>query len=444
MVSGSRLSVRVFTLSVAVIVCSALIVQAVEVFIDVTRKRGALIRIAVPEPVFKQSAGRKAEVEPFGKAARDILEFDLGFSGYFDVIKNRELLKDIEEKERATGKTEWQDWKDLGAQAIITGTYYVNKKGEIVLETHLYDVERREQIVGTRYTGPDSVFRKMVHRFSDQVVYRFTGEAGITETRLSFVSRVKGHKELFISDYDGYRIKQVTNENSIVLSPSWSPRGTQLLFTTYRNNNPDVYVMNLKTGKKRPISRRIGLNSSAVWSPDGKRIALTMSLRGNSDIYTVNADGKDLLRITWTNSIETSPSYSPDGKKIVYISDFPGTPQLYIMDADGKNKRRLTYNGTYNVDPAWSPRGDKIAYAGIAAEKFNIIVKSLRDGSEKQLTIFQGSNEHPTWSPDGRNIAFTSTRTGSKQIYIMNENGENQTRITSMPGGASSPAWSPR
>ena len=444
MVSVSSRIAKRFVFAVALTVFSSLIAQAADVYIGVKRKKGALIPLAVQQLQFKPSKYQKTETLQFGKTAQEILEFDMDFSGYFDVIKNRDMLNDIRDKELKTQKTNWQGWKDLGVQALIKGVYYIDKGGDIVTETRLFDVERKEQIVGTRYSGPEAVFRKMAHRFSDQVVYRFTGESGIAETRLTFISRTGGHKEIFVSDYDGQRIRQVTDEAGIVLSPDWSPKGTEIIYTTYRNNNPDVYILDLKTGKKSPVSRMRSMDSSATWSPDGKMIAFTMSTRGNADIYTIRSDGKDLQRLTWSSSIETSPSYSPDGKKIVYISDYSGSPQLYIMDTDGRLEGRLTYNGTYNADPAWSPRGDKIAYVSIADENFNIVIKNLRDKSENQLTLFMGSNEHPSWSPDGRHIVFSSTRTGSKQLYIMNENGENQRRITSMSGGAFSPSWSPR
>ena len=435
---------RLFVYTVAGIFFTSFVAQAAEVYIGVKRKKGALIPLAVQELQFKPSAYQKTDGLQFGKTVQKILEFDMDFSGYFDVIKNRDMLNDIKAKERKSKKTDWQGWKDIGAQALIKGVYYIDKGGDIVLETRLFDIERKEQIVGTRYSGPEAVLRKMAHRFADQVVYRFTGEPGIAETRLTFLSRVDGHKEIFISDYDGQRKRQVTDEAFIVMSPDWSPRGTQIIYTTYRNNNPDIYVLDLKTGKKSPVSRMRSMDSSAAWSPDGKKIVFTMSTRGNSDIYTIGSDGKDLQRLTWSSSIETSPSYSPDGKKIVYISDYSGSPQLYIMDTDGRLEKRLTYNGSYNADPAWSPRGDKIAYVSIADENFNIVIKNLRDDSENQLTLFMGSNEHPSWSPDGRHIVFSSTRAGSRQLYIMNENGENQTRITSMAGTASSPSWSPK
>lgn len=414
-----------------------------EVFIDVKRRKGTLIWIGVPEFSFKPSSASASKTGALGKRAQNILMFDLAFSGYFHTLTDKNLLDSIEEKERATGQTDWEGWKELGLHSLIKGEYHLNSDGEIVIKAWLYDVERREQIVGIKYTGSEKLFRKMIHRFANRVIYRFTGEQGVAETRLAFISRVKRRKELFVSDYDGFNPKQITKDNSVVLSPSWAPSGKQILYTTYRTGKPHIYSTEVETGLSKIVSGRKGLNSAPALSPDGKWMAFTLSTNGNSDIYLVSASGRGLRRLTYRSSIETSPSWSPDGKKIVYVSDFPGTPQLYIMDVEEGKPRRFTFNGNYNADPAWSPKGDKIAYAGLVDESFNVMIKSVKGRLEKQLTLYAGGNEHPSWSPDGRNIAFASTRKGVSQIFIMNENGENQIQITNMNGGAYSPSWSP-
>jgi len=434
---------RFFAFAAAACIFAADCSFAAEVFIDVKRKRGALIWIGVPAFSFKPSSDSTKKTRALGKKAKNILRFDLAFSGYFHTITDEDVLSGIEEKERATGEIDWDAWKELGLHSLVKGEYHLNSDGEIVIAAWLYDVERMEQIIGIRYTGSEKLFRKMIHRFANRVIYRFTGEPGVAETRLAFISRAERRKELFTSDYDGFNPKRITNDRSVVLSPAWSPDGKQILYTTYRTGQPHIYSTDIDTGLSHAVSVRKGLNSAPAWSPDGKRIAFTLSTRGNSDIYLIDANGRGLRRLTYRSSIETSPSWSPDGKKIVYVSDFPGTPQLYIMDvADGKPKR-FTFNGSYNADPAWSPKGDKIAYAGLVDESFNIMIKGVKGRLEKQLTLYAGGNEHPSWSPDGRNIAFASTRKGGSQIFIMNENGENQIQITNMRGGAYSPSWSP-
>ncbi|GMT42927.1 MAG: protein TolB [bacterium] len=444
LVSRSKQTARILAIGLAAYFFSVTCLFAVEVYIDVERKRGGLTKIAVSEFFFSPSPAMEKPNEPLGKRARDILEFDLMFSGYFRLVTEEYASNGAGGNENSAAAIDWEGLKELEADAFIKGLYQVDHDGGIIIEAWLYDVETGGLIIGMRYTGERKLFRKMVHRFADEVVYRLSGEPGIAETRLAFISRVKGRKELFICDYEGFGLEQVTSYRSIVLSPEWSPSGESILFTSYRNGNPDIFSLDLQSGTTSVISQRKGLNSSAAWSPDGKKIALTISVKGNSDIYIVNADGRRLRRLTFASSIETSPTFSPDGKRIAYTSDFPGTPQIYIMDANGRRPKRFTFSGNYNAEPAWSPKGDKIAYVGLNDENFNIFVKNVGGRSEKQLTAYMGTNEQPSWSPDGRNIAFSSTRSGTRQIYIMNENGEHQMRVTNLKGGGYSPSWSRR
>lgn len=418
---------------------------ATDVYIDVTRKRAERIKIAVPEYVYKKGVGPDDDMQAKGGQAKDIMEFDLQFSGYFSVLKDDAVMNEITRKEARTGKLEWGLWRQGGVDLLVRGSYATGQNGTMLVESTLNDVPRSEQLAGVRYSGARELFRKMVHKFADQVVYRFTGETGVADTRVSFTSRVAGGKELFLCDYDGQNVKQLTTVKSIIISPRWSPGGSELLFTSFHKRIPAAFWLDLRSGHVRQVVPNTkNMNSASSWAPDGKSIVFTMSERGNFDIYRISADGTGLKRLTTSNAIDTSPSYSPNGKSIVFLSDRTGKPQLFIMDADGSNQKRFTYNGDYNADPAWSPKGDKIAYSAMTGDNFNIMVKSLDGSIEKQLTANAGKNESPSWSPDGRHLVFTSTRTGMRQLYIMNASGENQVQITNMPNGAFGASWAPR
>ncbi|MBI3581277.1 MAG: Tol-Pal system beta propeller repeat protein TolB [Nitrospinae bacterium] len=419
--------------------------RAIDVYIDVTRKRAEHIKVAVPEYVYKREAGSAEGERPPVASAKDIMEFDLQFSGYFGVLKDEAVINEISAKETPSNTTDWGLWRQAGVDLLVKGAYAVGSDGTISVENTLSDVVRSEQLAGVRYTGVSAIFRKMIHKFADQIVYRFTGEPGVADTRLAFTARVGSGKELFLCDYDGQNAKQLSSLKSIVLSPRWSPSGSELSFTSFHNRMPAAFWLNLRTGEVRAVVNEKGrINSASAWSQDGKTIAFAMSEGGNFDIYTISADGYGLKKLTHSASIDTSPSFSPDGKRIVFVSDRVGRPQLFIMDADGGNQKRFTYNGDYNADPVWSPKGDKIAYAAMTGDAFNIMVKSLDGSIEKQLTENAGKNESPSWSPDGRNLAFTSSRTGTRQVFIMNANGEHQQQVTNMPNGAYGVSWGPR
>ncbi len=445
MVSFCNRHVRILLLTAAIVAVGNGFCNAAEVYIDISRQRAEQITMAVPQFNMKEAKENQKEDADFASAGQKTMEFDLVFSGYFSMLTDQSVLGEIESKSTDTRRIPWDIWKEAKVNALVKADYYALPDNQIALETYLFDVDRHEQLAGIRYTGMRDIFRKMTHKFADEVVYRFSGTAGIADSRIVFTSKVKGNKELFIMDYDGQNQQQITKVNSIIMSPEWSPAGDKLLFVSFHVKRPAIYILDLHSGKITALGSKTGQSQSApAWSPDGKTIAFTQAIDGNSDIYTVNVDGTNLRRLTTDSSIETSATWSPDGKKIAFVSDRAGSPQIYIMNADGTGQERFTFNGDYNADPAWSPRGDKIAFTSMLDTRFNIVVKSLDGLVEKQLTADMGRNDSPSWSADGRHLAFTSTRGGTKQVYIMNANGNNQIQVTNLPNGASGCSWGPR
>lgn len=415
----------------------------VEVYLNVARSQGRPLGIAIP-PFNADGAGDKAS-QDFSQQIARILTQDLSLYGFFTFVKDKAFLAEATAADRKAGRIVFKEWAELGAQMLVKGSYSLSD-GQVVINAWLYDVDRGTQITGRRYTGPPSSIRLMAHKFTDEIIYRLTGERGIAQTKIAFTSRKRGTKEIFIMDYDGHSPQQVTADRTIVLNPAWSPDGRFIAYTSYREGNPDLFVMDWTGWNKRVLSRAAGLNASPAWHPSGRRLAVVMSLEGDTEIYVVRLDGHVERRLTRNRGIiDTSPTWSPNGRQVAFVSDRSGTPQIYVMDADGTNIRRLTFEGSYNADPAWSPKGDRIAFVSRRGSPFDIYTMNPDGSNDVQLTHGQGSNESPTWSPDGRYLVFSSTRArGIPDLYLMRADGSAQRRLTYLTGGGSDPVWSPR
>ncbi len=381
--------------------------------------------------------------EELGKKAAAIINSDLKTTGFFKPQENREFVRQAVEKDlTAPGGVAYAEWRTLSANFLVKGNMGSNPDGNMFLDARVYDLQAKKIYFSKIYSGSKTLFRQIIHQFSDDLVNRLTGEQGVSRTRIMFVSRHIGKKELFLMDYDGNNITQLTQEKSLALFPNFHPFKDMALFTTYRYRNPDLYALDFNTGVRYPVSRRVGANTTGKWSPDGKKIVFSLARNGSSDIYVCDADGKNPAQLTTWPSIETSPAFSPDGKQIAYTSDRTGMPQIYVMSLDGKENRRVTWTGSYNDTAAWSPKGDYIAYASMNGSNFNISVVNVNEPRDvRQLTSGSGSEETPTWSPNGRNIAYSGSGGGVKQIFMMNADGTNQTQITNLPGGGYSPSW---
>jgi TolB protein len=336
---------------------------------------------------------------------------------------------------------DFKQWEDAGIEFLLS----IGLKAEgdtISIEFRLFDVIQHIYIAGKRYKGSSAEVRAMAHRTIDEVIKQLTGERGIFQTKIAFVTDRTGNKEIALMDVDGQTVKMVTKNGSINIYPAWHPDGRSLLYTCFQRRNPDLYQVFLATGSSVLLSAVPGPNATAAWSPDGKGIALMMRGKDNTEICLLNPQGKDPVQLTRSWDNKTSPAWSPDEKQIAFVSDRSGSPQIYILDLASQKLRRLTYEGGYNCSPAWSPKGDKIAFARQEEGGFHLY--TIRpDGTDVRRITREGSNESPSWAPDGRHIAFSSRRGGNSAIYITTADGGGPWRVTTSESNETEPAWSP-
>ena len=379
--------------------------------------------------------------EEVGKLGATVLTNDLKFTTLFDVMDAGILPFDPTTIRPDQERVALPGLAALKVQHLAVG--YVSSRGrEAVLEGRLFDAATGNMVFGKRYVGDPKFYRLIVHRFADDIMFNLTGEKGVAQTRIAYVTAVtRTAKEIFVMDYDGANPVPITGNQSINLSPRWSPDGRLIAYTSYRNGNPDLFVLNFDSGRRDSLSSQRGLNATPGWSPDGQWLALAMSATGGTNLFLMPRNGGAPRALTTGPAISVSPSFSPNGRQIVFNSDRGGTPQIYVMDVDGSNLRRLTFQGTYNASPRWSPRGEKIAF--MCRTGGNQICLISPDGSGMQQLTSAGTNEEPAWSPDGRHIAFTSTRTGQREVFVMHADGSEQKRLTNNGQENYLPDWSP-
>ncbi|HLE43831.1 MAG TPA: Tol-Pal system beta propeller repeat protein TolB [Methylomirabilota bacterium] len=414
--------------------------QGVDVFLNVTQGGTKKLGIAVPEfvRVSPQDEGNFARVIP------EIIGNDLRFSALFTVVANEPPLPSDPEAVRKR----FADLAAAGAHAAMQGFLAVAGQ-RVTVEFRLYDLTNPQfrQIASKSFWAePLRNHRGLAHRISDEIVYQFTGERGIAETKIAYVTRSGPNKELSMMDYDGFNQTSLTNLQSISISPVWSPSDSTIAFTSFFKGYPylfRIYPFNPRRREPELISAWPGINSAPAWSPDGKSIALTLSYPGNPEIYTLRLGTSDFRRLTNNRGIDTDPTWSPTGREIAFTSDRNGPAQVWVMDAEGANPRRLT-TGSYDTQPRWSPRGDTIVFTRRAAGGFDLWAIAPDGSNERRLTNGQGANRSAAWAPNGRHVVFESSRGGRYQLYTMLADGSEQQPLTRNRDEALSPTWSPR
>jgi TolB protein len=407
-------------------------------YIDITQPYLKKLPIAVP---FFKKISDGDDAYRLSRTLSDLLASTLDFTGYFKIL-NREAFLVNPQTDAGFANVVFHDWTSIGADLLVTGGVLV-KDNLLEIELRLYDTFKEKLLVGKRYKGGIDDQRKIIRRFCSDVIYSLTGDRGIFDTEIAFVSTSSGTKEIYICEFDGYNIQRVTHTNSISLTPAWSSDGQWIAYTSYAKGKPDLYINNLKEKRGTVVSEK-GINITPAWHPNKLELAATLSFSGDPEIYLLTGTGKVIKRLTNNKGIDVSPTWSPDGRNMAFVSKRSGTPQIYIKNLDSGQANRLTFQGSYNTQPSWSPKGDKIAYAGMEGGLNNIFVIGIDGQGPIQMTHNEGDNESPSWSPDGSLIVFSSTREGPSRIFVMTSYGTDQRRLLTLKGQQTQPKWSPR
>ena len=342
----------------------------------------------------------------------------------------------------------FNEWKPLGAQALVTGTVNQQADGQYKVEYRLFDVATGGQIDGMAYTTTADNWRRISHIISDSIFERLTGEKGYFDTRIVYIAESGGMKErvkrLSIMDQDGANYRYLTDGSYLVLTPRFSPKRNEIVYMSYAKNKPRVYLYNIDTGQQRVLGDFPGMTFSPRFTPDGDHVLMSLSRNGATNIFRLNIRNGATTQLTNTRDIDTAPSSSPDGNKIVFESDRSGTQQLYVMNADGSNQQRITFEKGRYASPVWSPRGDYIAFTKMLNGQFYIgLVRT--DGSGERLISTARHVEGPSWAPNGRYLVYfkETARGNSRDVksYVIDVTGFNE-RMIPTPGDASDPSWS--
>ncbi len=412
-----------------------------ELHLDITQGKIEPLPIAIP--AFSGGTGTQAQ------DIVQVLSADLERSGLFQPIDAKAF---IDQDAASHIPPQYNDWRVINAQALVTGDVAVQPDGRLQVEFRLWDVFAEQQLTGLRYTAAPETWRRVAHIVADTIYKRITGEDGYFDTRIVYISESGPQqarvKRLAIMDQDSANHHYLTDGKALVLTPRFSPTAQEITYLSYASGTPRVYLFNIDSGRQEVLGDFPGMTFAPHFAPDGNSVIMSIAVNGASQIYSLDLRTRKATQVTSTDSIDTSPCYSPDASQIVFNSDRGGSQQLYAMNSNGSNIHRISFgNGRYGT-PVWSPRGDLIAFTKFDAAQFYIGVMHP-DGSGERLLTQGFLVEGPSWAPNGRVLIFfreqpaDSKGNGSNsRLYTIDLTGYNEREVVT-PLDASDPAWSP-
>ncbi|KQY85740.1 MULTISPECIES: Tol-Pal system beta propeller repeat protein TolB [unclassified Brevundimonas] len=373
-----------------------------------------------------------------------VIRADLRRSGYFEPMDPAGFVE--------TGLTlanapNFPQWTSIGAQAVLYGAVTRRPDDRNDYGFRLYDPYRQCQLASYQFTATPEQWRRIGHKIADLVYQRMTGETGLFDSRVVFVSesgtQLNRLSRLAISDQDGFNPIYLTQGDEIIMSPRFSLNDpNEITYVALGRDYSRIYLYNLATGRRESLGEFDGQVLAPRFSNDGSKMAFSIIRGGNTDVYVMDLSSRQVRRLTSDPGIDTSPSFSPDNSQIVFTSDRSGSARLYVMRADGTGQRAIARGGGLYTAPNWSPRGDLIAFTKQGGGRFSTGVMKP-DGSGERILSSSYFEEGPSWAPNGRYIMFArQSPGGDTRLWTVDLSG----RVVAQAGydgRGSDPAWSP-
>lgn len=392
---------------------------------------GAAKQIAVAMVPFQAAAGQP--VPALTRIAGD----DLERSGQFRLVDTGGMQQPV-----APAQVDYGVWRGKGADAVVIGQVAALPGGRFEIRFYLLDVVRQTQLAAFSYTITAAQWRATAHQIADIIYEKLTGVPGAFSSRIAYVQKQGKRFELRVADADGQNPRTIVRSNEPVISPRFSPDGARLVYVSFEDKKPVVYMQSLRDGRRSKVAAFKGSNSAPAWAPDGRRLAVVLTRDQASQIYLISADGSGLTRLTRGGNLDTEPVFSPDGKSLYFTSDRGGSAQIYRVAASGGDPQRVTFSGSYNVSPAISPDGRHLAYISRDGGRFSVVLHELASGQTRVLTE-TARDESPSFAPNGQAVLYATVQGGRGVLGTVSLDGKTRTRLSESGVDAREPAWGP-
>ena len=245
-----------------------------------------------------------------------------------------------------------------------------------------------------------------------------------------------GVDDIHIIPVGGGEVRRLTNDQSYVISQTWSADGQAIVFSSNRAGSHTLWRVSVEGGSPERLPGIGESVSDPVFSRQMSRLAFAQ-FYSDSNIWRIPTSGGQPQKLIESTQYDSSPQYSPDGKKIAFRSSRSGSNEIWVSDQEGRNAIQITrFEKALTGTPRWSPDGKFLVIESRPEGQPDIYVLPSRGGTPRRITSDEAEDVVPSWSRDGRWIYFSSIRSGSWQIWKAPAQGGAAEQVTRAGGFA--------
>ena len=195
--------------------------------------------------------------------------------------------------------------------------------------------------------------------------------------------------DIFSARRDGSDLKRLTTTNGYDAEATVSPNGRKIIFTSTRDNDIELYEMDVDGKNQKRLTNDVGYDGGAfysqysewiVWRASRPKTAADvqqfrdllskeMVMPSKLEIMVMKTDGSEKKQLTSNGAANFAPFFHPNGKQIIFASNVnatnPGMPNfdLFLINRDGTGLEQVTFDESFDAFPMFTVDGKKIVWA---------------------------------------------------------------------------------